>query len=262
MSTSLMGHNITQTTTPRDTLGHSTLDPAGTQTMVPARLPLSSSDALSVTNAKGYARPVRVLIRAPFQYKYGTKSYWVTTGEWYSLDPIKDRDEILFLDSPSNPYREFMYMEGHEGVGTSEDRGDAYVYGSPYQRESIDVPVLRNSLLPSEEPQENPHILEILAKAGLDLASPSQSPITPEEVIPPIPDSIGELPLYEDVEGQDAIIAPKTVLVEGTEPIPSNNELREAELRAMNVSALKALASTLGITYTNKEATIQLILAT
>jgi len=272
---------MTQTSTQQDVLGHSTLDPAGTQTMVPARLSFTTPNTASqmlgplrgTTGTAAYAGPVRVLIRAPFQYKYSTKSYWVTTGEWYSLDPIKDKEEILYLDSPSNPYREFIYMEGHTSVGTSEERGDAYVYGSPYQKRDTEpsTPILSNALLPSEEPSENPHILETLAKAGLvadrvhDSGSlstpPTTRPILEEEVISPFPAEEAMLPLQgEPVELEAASSA---VIVEGTEPslpIPTAKEMREEELRSMKVPALRALAITLGMEYKDKESTIKQIL--
>jgi hypothetical protein len=206
---------------------------------------------------------VRVLMRAPFQYVYGKKSVWVTTGEWMVLDAIKDREEILYLDSPSNPYRQFIHMEGHAQVGVDEEKGGEYSYGTGYQQPASQPMPRSNALLPPQEPGENPHILETLAKAGLQ---PSPIPIaTPldsmEEVVPQLPVGNADLPMYGEPVVADA--PPETMLVEGISndiPSPTVREMREAELRAMKAPALKTLATSMGLEYKDKETTIREIL--
>lgn len=246
MSSSSMGHS--PNTPPVG--GHSsTLDPSGSNTPRP-------SMRSAVISGGGYRGPVKVLILAPFQYEYKAKSYWVTSGEWYSLDPIKDREEILYLDSPSNPYRQFMYMEGQGGVGTVEEKGDVYEYGTGYQELASDpAPPLRsNALLPPEEPGENPHILETLARARALQAIPL---VIEEEVVPALPTGEADLPRYGDEVLPDVAI--DVAVVEGI-PVPTVYEVRESELRSMKVPALKALALTMGIEYRDKESTIKQIL--
>ena len=213
-----------------------------------------------------YKGLVRILIRAPFQYKYKDKSYWVTTGEWYSLDPVKDREEILYLDSTSNPYREFMYMEGHKAVGTAEDRGEAYAYGSGYQDLVLDPapPIRSNALLPPEDPAENPHILETLARAGLS-NTPTTSAVIEDVsyvdvlVEPTVPE---EYPVYAEVT--ESTTSSDVAVIEGLQPTvlytPTPKEMREDELRSMKVAALKALTTTLGLEYKDKDSAIKSIL--
>jgi hypothetical protein len=204
---------------------------------------------------------VRVLMRAPFQYAYGKKSFWVTTGEWMVLDPIKDKEEILYLDSPSNPYRQFIHMEGQAQVGVAEEKGGAYSYGTGYQQPEPQPMPRSNALLPPQEPEENPHILETLAKAGL---RPTPVPITApmvEELVPPVPTGNADLPMYGEPIEPNA--TPEAMLVEGISndiPSPTPQEMREAELRAMKVPALKTLASSMGLEYKDKESIIREIL--
>lgn len=205
---------------------------------------------------------VRVLMRAPFQYAYGKKSFWVTTGEWMILDPIKDKEEILYLDSPSNPYRQFIHMEGHSQVGVPEEKGGGYSYGTSYQQPESQPMPRSNALLPPQEPEENPHILETLAKAGLrPTPVPIASPLDTVDVVPPLPGGTADLPMYGEPIEADA--APEVMLVEGISndiPTPTQQEMREAELRAMKVPALKTLATSMGLEYKDKESTIRDIL--
>lgn len=204
---------------------------------------------------------VRVLMRAPFQYMYGKKSVWVTTGEWMVLDPIKDKEEILYLDSPSNPYRQFIHMEGHTQVGVAEEKGNGYSYGTSYQRQEPQPMPRSNALLPSQEPEENPHILETLARAGLQPSPVLITPLEVEEVVPPLPEGNADLPMYGEPIEPDA--APEAMLVEGISndiPTPTPQEMREVELRAMKATALKTLASSMGLEYKDKETTIREIL--
>jgi hypothetical protein len=255
---------------------HSTLDPAGNNVGSTRRI----TQPVPVDST--YKGMVRILIRAPFQYKYKDKSYWVTTGEWYSLDPIKDREEILYLDSTSNPYREFMYMEGHKAVGTAEDRGEAYAYGSGYQDLVSDPtpPIRSNALLPPEDPTENPHILETLARAGLT-NTPTTSPVIEDVsyvdviVTPTVPE---EYPVYAEVastpdrEVAESTTSSDVAVIEGLQPstsdqsgptvlyTPTPKEMREDELRSMKVAALKALTTTLGLEYKDKDSAIKSIL--
>jgi len=280
----------------------STLDPSGlmgSPHMVPSMRPTSTTGYRGTSEVTGATRtvepsealdrremyhrgPVKVLMLAPFQYKYDNKSYWVSTGEWYSLDPIKDREEIIYLDSPSNPYRQFMYMEGHTGVGTQEEKGEVYKSGTDYKELAFDPPpVLRsNALLPAPDPAENPHILETLAKAGLTtppsmVSLTTNPPVEPlgssleeetgsasdqREVVPTIPSEEAELPRYGDPVVVDEVI--EAVVVEGIEevPVPTAYEMREAELRSMKVGPLKSLATTMGLEYKDKETTIRQIL--
>lgn len=226
----------------------SILDPAGDSV-----IPISSMGAAP--------NKVRVLMRAPFQYTYGKKSFWVTTGEWMVLDSIKDKEEILYLDSPSNPYRQFMHMEGHTQVGVAEEKGGGYSYGISYQQ-AEPPPISRsNALLPSQEPEENPHIVETLIRAGLQ---PSPVPIPPlevEEVVPSLPEGNADLPMYGEPIEADTV--PEAMVVEGISndiPSPTEREMREAELRAMKATALKTLASSMGLEYKDKESTIKEIL--
>jgi hypothetical protein len=212
-----------------------------------------------------YIMPVKVLMLAPFQYKYGSKSYWVTTGEWYSLDPIKDREEIIYLDSPSNPYRQFMYIEGQAVVGNEEEKGGTYASGTGYQDLVSDpAPPLRsNALIPPEDPVENPHIVETLVRAGLNPAPVLIPSIVTEEdeVMPTLPSDEADLPRYGDEVMAAEYVA--VAVVEGIESIPQPTalEMREAELRSMKVPALKSLAATMGLEYKDKESTINQILA-
>lgn len=233
----------------------SILDPEGMNPMGGGIRPMPT--------AGGIPHKVRVLMRAPFQYVYGKKSVWVTTGEWMVLDAIKDKEEILYLDSPSNPYRQFIHMEGQARVGVAEEKGGAYSYGTGYQQ-AAPAPMPRsNALLPPEEPGENPYILETLAKAGLQpapvaVAAPLDSV---EEVVLPLPVGNADLPMYGEPVVSEA--APEAMLVEGISdgiPIPTPQEMREVELRAMKVPALKTLASSMGLEYKDKETTIREIL--
>lgn len=218
----------------------------------------NSISTASVSNGS----KVQVLMRAPFQYVYGKKSVWVTTGELMVLDTIKDREEILYLDSPSNPYRQFIHMEGQGQVGVAEEKGGEYSYGTPgYQQPTPQVMPRSNALLPPQEPGENPHILETLAKAGLQpTPHPIVSPVV-EEVVPQLPVGNADLPMYG--EPVEANAPPEAMLVEGISndiPSPSPQEMREAELRAMKVPALKTLASSMGLEYKDKETAIREIL--
>ena len=252
----------------------STLDPRG-GTTGHVRVP----NVVNLTIGSDYTKPVKILMLAPFQYKYGNKSYWVTTGEWYSLDPIRDKEEIIYLDSPSNPYRQFMYIEEQAGVGNEEEKGDAYASGTGYQDLVSDpAPPLRsNALIPPEDPVENPHIVETLVRAGLNpapvpVASASRdvnhgTTIVPaittveDEVIPTLPSDEADLPRYGgEATTTDAVVV---AVVEGIEAIPQPTalEMREAELRSMKVPALKSLAATMGLEYKDKESTINQILA-
>jgi len=221
-----------------------------------------------------YKGMVRILIRAPFQYNYKDKSYWVTTGEWYSLDPIRDREEILYLDSTSNPYREFMYMEGHKAVGTAEDRGEAYAYGSGYQDLVADPapPIRSNALLPPEDPTENPHILETLARAGLSNAPTTSAVMEDVSYVDVLVEPTGpeEYPVYAEVvstpgrEVAESTTSSDVAIIEGLQPTvlytPTPKEMREDELRSMKVAALKALTTTLGLEYKDKDSAIKSIL--
>lgn len=241
----------------------STLNPKGLSTSH-----VRSSNHVTSATGSGYTEPVKILMLAPFEYKYASKSYWVATGEWYSLDPIRDREEIIYLDSPSNPYRQFMYMEGQANVGDAEEKGDTYTYGAGYQDlvSNPPVPLRSNALLPPEEPVENPHIVETLARAGL---TPTPVPIeyvnstdmVGDEVIPTLPDVEADLPRYGDetVSGEVVDVA----VIEGIEviPQPTAYELRESELRSMKVPSLKGLATTMGLEYKDKETTIKQILS-
>ncbi|WOL31295.1 hypothetical protein [Microcoleus phage My-WqHQDG] len=250
----------------------STLDPRGTP-MRYVRVP----NVVNSTIGSDYTKPVKVLMLAPFQYKYGNKSYWVTTGEWYSLDPIKDREEIIYLDSPSNPYRQFMYIEGQAGVGNEEEKGGLYASGIGYQDLVSDpAPPLRsNALIPPEDPAENPHIVETLVRAGLNPAPVPVATTVPrsglsifdtapsiveDELIPTLPDDEADLPRYGDEVMAAEYVA--VAVVEGIEAIPQPTalEMKEAELRSMRVPALKSLAATMGLEYKDKESTINQIL--
>lgn len=204
---------------------------------------------------------VRVLMRAPFQYVYGKKSVWVTTGEWMILDAIKDKDEILYLDSPSNPYRQFIHMEGQAQVGVAEEKGGEYSYGSGYQQPTAQPMPRSNALLPPQEPDESPHILETLARAGLQPTPVPTVNLVVEEVVPPLPVGNADLPMYG--EPIVANVPPEVMLVEGISndiPTPTPQEMREVELRAMKVPALKTLATSMGLEYKDKETTIKEIL--
>lgn len=233
----------------------STLDPSG----ISGRY----TRPASVTSTTTSTGPVRLLMLAPFQYKYGSKSYWVTTGEWYSLDPVKDKEEIMYLDSPSNPYREFIFMEGHVGVGSAEERAEAYAYGTGYQDLVSDppLPLRSNALLPPQDPTENPHIVETLARAGVIPAPTPVDTTVRDEVIPTLPDDVGNaLPMYGD-EVELPTVAEATVVESLEVSLPlTEYEVREAELRSMKVSALKSLASSMGIEYKDKDTAIKQIL--
>lgn len=204
-----------------------------------------------------------MLMRAPFQYIYGSKSVWVTTGEWMVLDVVKDKEEILYLDSPSNPYRQFIHMEGQAQVGVAEEKGIAYRYGISYQDPNPQPVVRPNALLPPEEPSENPYILETLARAGLQ---PTPIPLATsfpdeEEVVPTVPAGNANLPTYGDaIEPEPPIEAVVMDTISHDIPTPSAREMREAELRAMKVNTLKALATSMGLEYKDKETTIRQIL--
>jgi hypothetical protein len=219
--------------------------------------------------SSGYQQPVKVLVLAPFQYQYGSKSYWVTVGEWYSLDPVKDREEILYLDSPSNPYRQFMYVEGK--IGTSEEKGDAYQYGTSYGvREIMTGPpkVEGNMLAPAEDPPENPHILEALNRAGVRPPLVTAPLVEPEETISlPISDYLEELPLYGEpvpVEVMEYVpapgIEPNGLMSTNEEIVLSPLDMKKAELEAMTAGQVKTLANSLGIKYTDKKSVIEKIL--
>lgn len=207
---------------------------------------------------------------APFQYTYGSKSHWVTTGEWYSLDPIKDREEILYLQSSSNPYKQFIHVEG--AVGTDEERGVPYSYGTGYPMEDPTPPFRSNALIPNEDPEENPHIQETLARVGLQPTVPVATPIAntsipmPEDEVVAQPLDNGDRPptygeelpverppehiVMEDIEVRSD--APTAML----EAPPSKGD----ELRSMKASNIKALAASMGLEYKDKESTIRQIL--
>lgn len=202
---------------------------------------------------------MRVLMMAPFQYSYGSKSHWVTTGEWYSLDPIKDKEEILYLQSPSNPYRQFIHIEG--SIGTDEERGVPYSYGTGYPMGDPTPPFRSNAFIPNEEPEENPHIVETLVREGLQpspmvipLANTLPTPISEDEVVPTTPDN-GDHPL---TYGEETLVErpPEVLVMEDVEPPPS----KEDELRSMKASAIKALAVSMGLEYKDKESSIRQIL--
>ena len=199
---------------------------------------------------------MRVLMMAPFQYSYGSKSHWVTTGEWYSLDPIKDKEEILYLQSSSNPYKQFIYIEG--AVGTDEERGVPYSYGTGYPMENPTPPFRSNALIPNEDPEENPHMQEALARAGLQpVAMPignAPTPISEDEAVPQPPDNGDRPPSH----GEEVAVErpPEVIVMEDVEPPPS----KEDELRSMKASNIKALAASMGLEYKDKESAIRQIL--
>ena len=239
---------------------HSTLDPSGMVPPPAVRRPSSYKGG-----------PVRVLMMAPFQYSYGSKSHWVTTGEWYSLDPIKDREEILYLQSSSNPYKQFIHIEGGS-IGTDEEKSLPYSYGTGYPISDPIPPFRSNALIPNEDPEENPHMQEALARVELQLASPvpvpvakTPVPISEDEVVPQTPDNGDRPPTYGEevpVERPPEVIVMEDIEVCSDAPIAmlEVRPSKEDELRSMKASNIKALAASMGLEYKDKESAIRQIL--
>jgi hypothetical protein len=66
---------------------------------------------------------IKIQITSPFRYQYRTSDYdtnvakdkvekdtYFTAGEWYHLDPKKDKDEIKFVLSPNFTFKNYIYV--------------------------------------------------------------------------------------------------------------------------------------------------------
>jgi len=66
---------------------------------------------------------IRIQITSPFRYQYRTSDYdpkapqdkvekdlYLTAGEYYHLDPVKDKEEVKFVLSPHFTFKNYIYV--------------------------------------------------------------------------------------------------------------------------------------------------------
>ena len=212
---------------------------------------------------------IRIQVTSPFRYQYRTSDYdpaspedkvekdlFLTAGEYYHLDPKKDKDEVKFVLSPNFTFKNYIYVNIETVPQDLKDElklesgfyEDTCVPDGEYiptllENNKIVEPIINDEIYGDPEPtaEASPNIFDLSTKTFED--EKNEEPKLGAENTPDL------APLEQS---SDDIVE---LSVENTE-----RKERKEELEVMHYSKVKEIAELYNLEYIKKKDTIQAIL--
>ena len=216
---------------------------------------------------------IRIQITSPFRYQYHTSDYdpnvaadkvekdtYFTAGEWYHLDPIKDKAELKFVLSPNFTFKNYIYVnletvpeslkeELKLESGFYEDTSvpdDEYI-PTLLENNKVVQPIINDEIYgdpqPTAEPTEN----------IFDLSTKTYKEEKPVEEIKEEKLGAENTPDVAPLEEPSEDIVDLSVENE-------EREARKAELSEMHYTKVQEIAELYNLEYKTKKETIEEIL--
>lgn len=214
---------------------------------------------------------IRIQITSPFRYQYRTSDYdrnvaqdkvekdtYFTAGEWYHLDPKKDKDEVKFVLSPNFTFKNYIYVnletvpaalkeELKLESGFYEDTSvpdDEYI-PTLLENNKVVKPIINDEIYGDPQPTAEP-AANIFDQTSKVVAEPVEEPKEEKLGAENTPDVA---PLEEPSE--DIV----DLSVDNEE-----REKRKAELTEMHYTKVQEVAELYNLEYKTKKETIEEIL--
>lgn len=214
---------------------------------------------------------IRIQVTSPFRYQYRTSDYdpkapqdkvekdlYLTAGEYYHLDPKKDRDEVKFVLSPNFTFKNYIYVnvetvpqdikdELKLESGFYEDTSvpDDEFIPTLLENNKIVDPVINDEIYGDPQPtaEATPNIFDLSTKTYDEEVEEVEEPKLGAENTPDV------APLEEPSED----IVDLSVKNE-------EREARKEELEGLHYSKVKEVAELYNLEYLTKKETIEEIL--
>lgn len=218
---------------------------------------------------------IRIQITSPFRYQFRTSDYdskapqdkvekdlYLTAGEWYHLDPKKDKDEVKFVLSPNFTFKNYIYVnletvpdsikkELKLESGFYEDTSvpdDEYI-PTLLENNKPKQPIINDELYgnPSATADASPNIFDQTTKVYKEEKEAEEEEVKEEE--------LGALNTPD--------VAPLEKPSEDVVDISVENEeraKRKEELYELHYSKVKEIGELYNLEYTSKKKVIQEIL--
>lgn len=220
---------------------------------------------------------IRIQITSPFRYQYRTSDYdpkapqdkvekdlYLTAGEWYHLDPKKDKDEVKFVLSPNFTFRNYIYVN-LESV-PSELKQELNLENGFYEDTSVPDDEYIPTLLENNKPV-NPIINDELVGDPAITAEAPENPFDQTTKVYKSEDKEPEDKEETEEQSEGALntpdLAPEEKPSEDIVDVSVKNEEREKrkdELEELHYSRVKEVAELYNLEYTNKKEVIESIL--
>lgn len=214
---------------------------------------------------------IKIQITSPFRYQYRTSNYdrntpkdkvekdtYFTAGEWYHLDPKKDKDEVKFVLSPNFTFKNYIYVnletipealleELNLESGFYEDRSvppDEYI-PTLLENNKVVKPIINDEIYGDPEPTVEPE--------------PNSYDRTSKVTAEPVEETKEEKLGAENTPD----LAPPKEPSEDVVDLSVDNEEREArkaELSEMHYTKVQEIAELYNLEYKTKKETIEEIL--
>lgn len=208
---------------------------------------------------------IRIQITSPFRYKNDNlkKDIYFTAGDYYHLDPAKNKDEIKHVLSPYFPFKNYIYVDVEtvpsnikQELGLETGFYDEFTL--PQNDEVIPTAIdMSNQFIACDDGSSSDE-------------APVQEPLPNKFDLTSSPDTVDEVTEDEDVTMTlGALEAPKVATVEEevSEEIvdvesggTGDRTEREKELSDLHYTKVQEIAELYNIDYTNKKDTISEIL--
>lgn len=187
---------------------------------------------------------IRVLVLSPFHYVYGSRSFFVSCGDsiYFDLEKPEEKEELIYILSPSSEYKKWIHVEEDEVFEILESI-----------KKEFEGEVISSNEITEGRIDSTPPIV--------DLEAP---PVEPEDNIflnPEIHSQMKE-PLETEVKVLEVeeVQTVENVKEEKKEELDSRITKRRIELDLLHYTKVKKLAESLGLSYTEKDETIEKIL--
>ena len=216
---------------------------------------------------------IRIQVTSPFRYQYRTSDYdpkapqdkvekdlYLTAGEYYHLDPVKDKDEVKFVLSPHFTFKNYIYVnletvpqelktELKLESGFYEDTSvpDDEFIPTLLENNKIVEPIINDEIYGDPQPtaEATPNIFDLSTKTYKEEV---------EEVVEEEPKLGAEnLPDVAPIEEPSEDIVDLSVKNE-------EREARKKELEELHYSKVKEVAELYNLEYKTKKDTIKEIL--
>lgn len=202
---------------------------------------------------------IRIHVTSPFQYQYfqgeekdgkPVKDHYLAAGNYYHLDPVKDKEEIKYVLSPNFVFKHYIYV--NQETIRPELKKELNLEAGFYQ----------DIQLPKEEEYIPTLIQDNKFVDASENYQPSYEVLDEKEqltTVEPTPNSFDQTTKPSIKEEKKEVVEEK----EETEELFISNVKREERLEELNnlhYSKVKEIAELYNLEYSTKKEVIQLIL--
>ena len=186
---------------------------------------------------------IRVLVLSPFHYVYGSKNFFVSCGDsiYFDLENPEEKNELIYILSPKSEYKNWIYVE------ESEVSEILNLIKKEFEGEVISSNEIVEGRVDSTPPVVN-------------LETP---PLEPEDNIflnPEVHSQVEKLEKEEIKGSEESLVEEVNNEFQKDPEIEAKIVKRRIELDLLHYTKVKKLAEALGLSYTEKDETIEEIL--